>query len=67
MRFSSTLGWVDDFLNLVDYQSETCQRMIEFYEEQVNQFGYSLRNLTHVTEPKLLHPYLLKVEALSLK
>ena len=67
VRFSSTLGWVDDFLNLVDYQSETCQRMIEFYEEQVNQFGYSLRNLTHVTEPKLLHPYLLKVEALSLK
>ncbi|EGD80320.1 hypothetical protein PTSG_10575 [Salpingoeca rosetta] len=65
VSFGSAMRWVDDWNALVDMSSPTCQNLIAKYEDELNQYGYSLRNLSHVTQPKVLREHLLKFEVIE--
>lgn len=60
ISFGASFRWVTDWKNIVDIKSPVCKAVEEKYEERLNQFGYSLRNLTHVTEPHAFRAFLLK-------
>ncbi|EGD73686.1 hypothetical protein PTSG_05394 [Salpingoeca rosetta] len=51
IKFGATHAWVDDWLQVVDMSSPVCQAVIERYEARLNEYGYSLKNLTHVAQP----------------
>jgi len=42
----------------VDLTSEACQHMMNTLEEDVNYFGYSLRNLTFYEPPKAFERFM---------
>ena len=60
LRFSSQHRWLNDFHANVKVNSPTCKRVFDKYEDEVRQFGYSLKNLTFFEDPQLLRPWLLK-------
>ncbi len=54
VAFNQTLifAWTEAFEHLRNYDDKTrtkCEKVIEMYEPMVNQYGYSLRNLRHLT------------------
>eukprot|EP00730_Choanoeca_flexa_P011984 TRINITY_DN29_c0_g1_i1.p1 TRINITY_DN29_c0_g1~~TRINITY_DN29_c0_g1_i1.p1 ORF type:complete len:389 (+),score=76.50 TRINITY_DN29_c0_g1_i1:238-1404(+) len=53
--------WVGQWKEIVDMTSPVCQDLIHEHEEELNSFGYSLRDLTYAAPPPAFAKYLLKL------
>lgn len=51
VRWSDPESWIPDFQRVTEHDGKACMLQAQEYESIVNRFGYSLRNLTHVSKP----------------
>ena len=65
VNLNTTFDWIKDFRAIFDLNSDACQSLIGKFEEEVNSFGYSLRDPSFFADPPALHPFLLKTKALG--
>lgn len=52
VKVGHEFSWIQLWKETVDLKSEACQHMIRSLEDEVNFFGYSLKNLTWYESPK---------------
>eukprot|EP00049_Salpingoeca_infusionum_P019552 m.362388 g.362388 ORF g.362388 m.362388 type:complete len:471 (-) comp20435_c0_seq1:207-1619(-) len=62
LKFGQCFGWIKHWEAVVDMQSNDCKALIHKYEARVNEYGYSLKDLTSITVPTALFDNLLTVE-----
>jgi len=51
--------WVKDWSRLVNMSSPACLAVVDDYESRLYEYGYSLKNFTHVHTPDKLKRWLL--------
>jgi len=58
LQHGSVFAWVKEWQEQVDMNSKSCRRVVAFYEDEVQKFGYSLANLTRVTIPDVVRRHM---------
>ena len=61
MRQRLVHAWQPTFKWAKRRHRAVCRRVIAQYEERINQYGYSLRYLSHVKMTPLIEPYAINV------
>lgn len=54
-------NWVPQWQDLVDMNSEVCRKLVADHEQELNTFGYSLKELTFAQPPLALSEHHLKL------
>lgn len=59
VQWEVPLSWIPDFVSRVNVESAACKSLIAECEDKLRFFGYSLANLTLVTQPSFAVPHML--------
>eukprot|EP00049_Salpingoeca_infusionum_P001501 m.48771 g.48771 ORF g.48771 m.48771 type:complete len:500 (-) comp11059_c0_seq1:309-1808(-) len=59
LHAGTVLEWVPDWLELIDVDSPRCQKFLKLAEPRLNEYGYSIQNLTDIRPPPAFKDYML--------